>query len=1176
GANGLISPVGTTTVNSTTDQTFTFTPNAGYLVSSLTVDGVALATSTTYTFANVVANHTINVTFAPLPDMVPPVITLNGSNPMTVNLGDTYTEPGAVAVDDVDGTTTVSISGTVSTAAIGSYIVTYIATDKSHNTATSTRTVNVVYPSTYTIIATAGLNGAITPTGTTTATSTTNVTFTITPDSGYRVDTLNVDGVALATSTTYTFTNIIANHTIDATFAALPVPDTVPPVITLIGANPMTIPVNTAYVEPGATAMDAVDGTTTVDILGTVGTTTPGIYKLFYVAVDKSGNTATSTRTVNVTDNTPLTISNVSVPLAATTSAIVEWQTSKPSSSQIFWGTAPSNYSNQTTLDVTDTVYHVETLSGLTASTTYYYVAVSTDDYGNVATSTEQSFNSNQTGNNDVTPPVISGITVPADHLKSSSARITFATDEIALANVSYGISHDASCNYPYSASTSAYTMTQSIDLSNLSSGQTYYFCAQATDPAGNTSAWQDGGAFTTAAGPHITGVAVTSLNDTGATITWNTATSSDSYVYYSLTTSGTQLQDPQTIGTSAFATSSQPGVYTHSITLQGLTANTVYSFYVKSTDADGDSSVDTNGVTGYYQFTTTLDTTPPVISEVQTPVTSHNAAVISWRTDELSTSQVEYGTTASTTDGNYSVVTTLNSTPSIFHVITLSSETSNIAGGTNELTKDTTYYYRVKSVDLAGNVAVSNEYTFNTNEDGAVIVQSSGGGGGSSVVIDKTPPVISSVSVSTTTPFTATITFTTSKPTRGTVLFGTTQTYDNNTSDLDWTTTHTVMLKPLHMATLYHFAVNAVDESGNVGSAPDQTFKTLALSENLTGAKLLENNPDEVQKQIEDLIASALPALNPPFIQTPAVSDITENGATITWKTNVDSFGSVSYAPNDGYASSTYSAVADEPGALKVSDHKVVLTDLKPNTFYHYSVHSYVFPQVTAQSADATFTTKSSPVKPEVLDLKPDSFRVLWNTDSKTTSILEFTDRKTGTAHSVTNTTLEKEHDLTAQDLQPGHVYDVVAYGYDINGSRVGMDTPMTVTTTVDRTLPQITALRIDSNLVPGRTDIIQSIVSWRTDKPSTSAVYFEEGAGTADQALKNKIENETGFVQDHVVILPDLKPSTIYRIQVSSTDQAGNTTLLPIRTIVTPQQSESIVDIIFKNFSSTFNFIH
>lgn len=65
GENGTITPNGEVTVNAGTSQTFTFTPNANYVVKEVLVDGVSVGAVNEYTFDNVSANHSIMVTFQP-------------------------------------------------------------------------------------------------------------------------------------------------------------------------------------------------------------------------------------------------------------------------------------------------------------------------------------------------------------------------------------------------------------------------------------------------------------------------------------------------------------------------------------------------------------------------------------------------------------------------------------------------------------------------------------------------------------------------------------------------------------------------------------------------------------------------------------------------------------------------------------------------------------------------------------------------------------------------------------------------------------------------------------------------------------------------------------------------------------------------------------------------------
>ena len=78
-----------------------------------------------------------------------------------------------------------------------------------------------------------------------------------------------------------------------------PPQDTQPPVITLVGEATLVLEQGTTFVDPGATASDAVDGAVTVSVTGSVGDA-PGSYTLTYSATDRAGNQASITRTVVV------------------------------------------------------------------------------------------------------------------------------------------------------------------------------------------------------------------------------------------------------------------------------------------------------------------------------------------------------------------------------------------------------------------------------------------------------------------------------------------------------------------------------------------------------------------------------------------------------------------------------------------------------------------------------------------------------------------------------------------------------------------------------------------------------------------------------------------------------------------------------------------------------------
>jgi phosphodiesterase/alkaline phosphatase D-like protein len=100
------------------------------------------------------------------------------------------------------------------------------------------------------------------------------------------------------------------------------------------------------------------------------------------------------------------------------------------------------------------------------------------------------------------------------------------------------------------------------------------------------------------------------------------------------------------------------------------------------------------------------------VISSIVPPTSPDTlgptSASINWTTDELSSSQVEYGTTTtygiSKPDPPSDDPSSGQSVGVITHPVVLTGLQAN-----------TTYHYRVKSKDAAGNEAVSDDQTFTT-----------------------------------------------------------------------------------------------------------------------------------------------------------------------------------------------------------------------------------------------------------------------------------------------------------------------------------------------------------------------------------------------------------------------------------------------------------------------------
>jgi chitodextrinase len=189
-------------------------------------------------------------------------------------------------------------------------------------------------------------------------------------------------------------------------------------------------------------------------------------------------------------------------------------------------------------------------------------------------------------------------------------------------------------------------------------------------------------------------------------------------------------------------------------------------------------------------------DTTPPTVSSVASTSVTSVAATITWTTNELASSYVEYGlTTSYGSTANNTALLTAHAVP--------------LAG----LAPNTTYHYHVRSTDGAGNAsAFSADKTFTT--------------------LAAALPVISAVASSAITATGATVTWTTDVASNSYVEYGPTTSYGSNTQNASLVTSHSVALTGLTPGTTYHYHVRSTDGSGNVSAfSADKTFTTLAAA---------------------------------------------------------------------------------------------------------------------------------------------------------------------------------------------------------------------------------------------------------------------------------------------------------------------------------------------------------
>jgi peptidoglycan hydrolase-like protein with peptidoglycan-binding domain len=138
-------------------------------------------------------------------------------------------------------------------------------------------------PSNITLEATSPSGAVVTFIATATDTSPTNPTVTCTPSSGsiFYLGTTTVNCSAMDT----------ALNTANGSFIVT-VQDTTPPVITILGENPIRILRGTTYTDAGATTTDAIDSGVVATSTSNVNTSINGTYYVTYGATDISGNSA--------------------------------------------------------------------------------------------------------------------------------------------------------------------------------------------------------------------------------------------------------------------------------------------------------------------------------------------------------------------------------------------------------------------------------------------------------------------------------------------------------------------------------------------------------------------------------------------------------------------------------------------------------------------------------------------------------------------------------------------------------------------------------------------------------------------------------------------------------------------------------------------------------------------
>jgi hypothetical protein len=378
--------------------------------------------------------------------------------------------------------------------------------------------------------------------------------------------------------------------------------------------------------------------------------------------------------------------------------AIIRFVTDVDTRATVFFGTSGGTYGTADEFEFADKTAdgslrlaqeHAITISGLDAGAAYEYGIVVEATNGRTA-SFEPSLGAGKstaalqppggagaftTNNQPDTqfPVILAGPTIASK--THETAIIEWVTDEPADAQVSFGV-EDLGDN----EGSGVNETTHKLVLSNLDPGQTYSYVVESTDASGNGATESSTSTFTTNPEVDLTAPQIASApeviykNNEVATIQWTTNEDATGEVTFGDTED--DLGFVRTITSTGRV---------HEVSLTNLTAGTTYFYQASSTDLSNNGPTQSDVVS----FTTDAlaDETLPIISEVAA-LAADSSAILTWTTDEVADSFVDFGTISGILDvtvGDVSDVTT--------HEVTL----TNLDPGT-------TYYYTVGSIDRAGN----------------------------------------------------------------------------------------------------------------------------------------------------------------------------------------------------------------------------------------------------------------------------------------------------------------------------------------------------------------------------------------------------------------------------------------------------------------------------------------
>jgi alpha-tubulin suppressor-like RCC1 family protein len=291
---------------------------------------------------------------------------------------------------------------------------------------------------------------------------------------------------------------------------------------------------------------------------------------------------------------------------------------------------------------------------------------------------------------------------------------------------------------------------------------------------------------------------------------------------------------------------------------------------------------------------------------------------------------------------------------------------------------------------------------------------------------------------------------------------------------------------------------------------------------------------------------------------------DITATSAKITWTSSVATTSWIDY----GTTSTNYTKSVGND--ILTIDHIITMEGLTPGQTYYYIVRGVDANNTEYRSREFSFVALARPSisNVEIMEVTSYTAKIRVEVTKDVEASITYgtggnLDKKAG------STTFAKIHTIELDTLEDGANYTFYVDVKDSAGNTARSET-RNFATPLDTQGPKINQVKIDI-LPMGESDENASvIISWTTDKPSTTKVEYDEGI-ISGKYSKSSIEDDS-LNTNHTVIIKELQPATTYHFRILSKDKRDNATYSNDFTFVTPSQEKSIFQLIVRSLEETF----